>query len=353
MKVLILWADQRSSNLGVRALAEGSGALVRRVWPDATTSFQSYGPGDAPMRVGDPKSLVREWATNRQGLMRLAEELRSRLVDTRSGDSFADIYGLPSAHDNVAAARVRPAGRGAGRRSRPQTIGPFDSARARTRSARRTLRRATAVFARDPSARGRRPVGPAGRRVASDLVFGIDQSRSCVSVSTCCSTSPVCCGRSDAHVDSTAYRATVAGIIDGLLGEWSDGDAPPARARLGQRRQRRAGHSRARRRVRRRRRDRAPAGDLDDARSTDRGRRLVIGARMHACLNALSTGTPAIAMAYSRKFAPLMGDRVDDEHRPAKRSPCRTARDRGSRRRVAHQGGSTRRRASARTPRAG
>ena len=26
---------------------------------------------------------------------------------------------------------------------------------------------------------------------------------------------------------------------------------------------------------------------------------------MHACLNALSTGVPAIAMAYSRKFAPL------------------------------------------------
>jgi polysaccharide pyruvyl transferase WcaK-like protein len=29
---------------------------------------------------------------------------------------------------------------------------------------------------------------------------------------------------------------------------------------------------------------------------------------MHACLNALSMGTPAIPWAYSRKFAPLMSD---------------------------------------------
>ena len=34
----------------------------------------------------------------------------------------------------------------------------------------------------------------------------------------------------------------------------------------------------------------------------------MIGSRMHACLNALSVGTPAIPLAYSRKFAPLLGD---------------------------------------------
>ena len=38
------------------------------------------------------------------------------------------------------------------------------------------------------------------------------------------------------------------------------------------------------------------------------GARLVIGSRMHACLNALSVGTPALPLAYSRKFAPLMAD---------------------------------------------
>ena len=29
---------------------------------------------------------------------------------------------------------------------------------------------------------------------------------------------------------------------------------------------------------------------------------------MHACLNALSVGTPAIPLAYSRKFEPLLSD---------------------------------------------
>jgi colanic acid/amylovoran biosynthesis protein len=45
---------------------------------------------------------------------------------------------------------------------------------------------------------------------------------------------------------------------------------------------------------------------LDDARQVIGSAQLLIGARMHACLNALSTGVPAIAMAYSRKFEPLM-----------------------------------------------
>jgi polysaccharide pyruvyl transferase WcaK-like protein len=47
---------------------------------------------------------------------------------------------------------------------------------------------------------------------------------------------------------------------------------------------------------------------LAEVRSVVAGANLVIGARMHACLNALSCGTPAIAWAYSRKFTPLMSD---------------------------------------------
>jgi polysaccharide pyruvyl transferase WcaK-like protein len=47
---------------------------------------------------------------------------------------------------------------------------------------------------------------------------------------------------------------------------------------------------------------------LTDARAAVAGARLVLGSRMHACLNALSVGTPAIPLAYSRKFEPLLGD---------------------------------------------
>lgn len=49
------------------------------------------------------------------------------------------------------------------------------------------------------------------------------------------------------------------------------------------------------------------AADLDDARSAISACRLMIGARMHACLHALWTGVPKVAMAYSKKFLPLLG----------------------------------------------
>ncbi len=47
---------------------------------------------------------------------------------------------------------------------------------------------------------------------------------------------------------------------------------------------------------------------LADVRRTVASANLVIGSRMHACLNALSVGTPAVALAYSRKFEPLLRD---------------------------------------------
>ena len=45
---------------------------------------------------------------------------------------------------------------------------------------------------------------------------------------------------------------------------------------------------------------------LEDVRRMTASAALVVGSRMHACLNALSTGTPALPLAYSRKFQPLL-----------------------------------------------
>jgi polysaccharide pyruvyl transferase WcaK-like protein len=45
--------------------------------------------------------------------------------------------------------------------------------------------------------------------------------------------------------------------------------------------------------------------DLDDARRTIAGSGLLHGARMHACINALTVGIPCVPWAYSRKFEPL------------------------------------------------
>jgi polysaccharide pyruvyl transferase WcaK-like protein len=46
---------------------------------------------------------------------------------------------------------------------------------------------------------------------------------------------------------------------------------------------------------------------LDDARRVVASGAVVVAARMHACLNAVSMSTPVVPLAYSRKFAPLLG----------------------------------------------
>jgi polysaccharide pyruvyl transferase WcaK-like protein len=50
-----------------------------------------------------------------------------------------------------------------------------------------------------------------------------------------------------------------------------------------------------------------PTGLLD-VRRTIASSKVVIGSRMHACLNAISLGVPAVPLAYSDKFSPLMAD---------------------------------------------
>ena len=47
---------------------------------------------------------------------------------------------------------------------------------------------------------------------------------------------------------------------------------------------------------------------LEDARKQLACAGVVVGARMHASLNAISQGTPCVPLAYSRKFGPLMDD---------------------------------------------
>ena len=47
---------------------------------------------------------------------------------------------------------------------------------------------------------------------------------------------------------------------------------------------------------------------LDDVRAAVASASVVVASRMHACLNALSVGTAAIPLAYSRKFDPLLRD---------------------------------------------
>jgi colanic acid/amylovoran biosynthesis protein len=301
MRVLVAWADDSSPNLGVRALGQGSVDLLRQVWPDAEFVFMNYRRRPPQVRWGTA-ALLRERATGRLGMLRWLAGF-DLVWDTRSGDSFADIYG-PRRHTTMSLVHEFAAQAGTPIVLAPQTIGPFRSVRGRM-LARRSLRRSRLVFARDPlSAEAASRLGRPADLITSDLVFGIDQPVPGPPRDVLLNVSGLL-WQGGPHADASEYRTALRAIVDGLLSdgrsitilphvldpEAADTDIPASLELAAEYEGRVDLH--------------VPA-DLADARSTIAGAQLVIGARMHACLNALSTGTPAVAMAYSRKFAPLM-----------------------------------------------
>ncbi len=304
MRALVLWAAPGSPNLGVRALAEGTAALVRRTWPGAEVVTADYGDSPAPVRMGDPRVLAREWVSGRGGLLPWLRGF-DVVVDTRSGDSFADIYGLQRLSAMSAVARtVRRAG--VPLVLGPQTLGPFRTRRGRL-LARWSMAGAALTMARDSrsaayAAELGRPVGA----LTTDVVFAMDVPRPGRRRDVVLNVSGLL-WRPNPHVDSAAYRATVARLHRGLVAAGRevtllahvldspshDNDVPAVREFA-------AGLSGAQEVV-------VPRS-LEEVRQVLAGAAVVVGSRMHACLNALSVGTPAVPLAYSRKFAPLLGD---------------------------------------------
>ncbi|WP_375433328.1 polysaccharide pyruvyl transferase family protein [uncultured Friedmanniella sp.] len=304
MRALVLWADDTSPNLGVQALAAGSAALVQRAYPGAELSFLSYGRGEAPVKVGDPRALGKEMVTGRAGLKGWLRGF-DLVVDTRAGDSFADIYGLNRLYAmSLLAEAVHRSGTPLV--MSPQTIGPFSGRRAKL-IARRTLHTATLVMTRDRlSADHAKTLGRPVDHLTTDVVFAIEAPDRVVTRDVLLNVSGLL-WTPGPHVDSVAYRALVADLYARLVAagrtvtllahvldsDVADNDVPAIAefaATL----------------------DHQPEvlvpTSLSDVRQMVASANVVIGSRMHACLNALSVGTPAIALAYSRKFAPLLED---------------------------------------------
>lgn len=301
-KVLVLWAEGTSTNLGVRVLGEGTRALAHAAWPGAEVEFQSYGSGSAPINIAGTRTLAREFVLNSRGGRTWLQSF-DLVIDTGAGDSFADIYGLPRLRGRAAMALFVKAlhvpyvlG--------PQTVGPFETPEGR-RLGRFMLKAANLVLARDSeSAEAARALGRPVDRVTSDVVFFLPQPERVVEHDVLLNVSGLL-WTSDAHGSSERYRAVISEVIEGLRqrgreitllphvleSRFPDNDMPAIDevART---------HDLPI----------AQIGDLEDVRSHVGGASLVIGSRMHACLNALSVGTPALPLAYSRKFAPLMGD---------------------------------------------
>ena len=302
-RVLVLWADDASPNLGVRALARGTAALVHGVWPEAEVTFQNYGSRIHQLPIGSLRALVRERVFGRRGMQDWFRTF-DLIVDTRSGDSFADLYGLHRlAVMTLVAAYASQAGvpvvLG------PQTIGPFASRRARL-LATLSLKSSVLVFARDSASRAvaeslvTRSIEP-----ATDVVFALPTPATVRSRDVVLNVSGLL-WNANPHVDHLAYRRTVVELHERLVradrrvtvlahvveSATADSDSRIAREFA-------ASVDAAEVVVPR---------DLDEVREVVASAELVIGSRMHACLNALSTGTPAIPLAYSDKFTPLLAD---------------------------------------------
>lgn len=301
-RVLLLWTAPNSTNLGVRALGEGSAALVRKVAPDAEILFQSYGQGEAPINIGVGRSLAREYVLDSRGFKTWVKGF-DLVLDTRAGDSFADIYGLPRLRQICQMAEfVRACG--VPLALGPQTIGPFNTRTGRLLGS-VSLRRASVVMARDlVSAAVSSSLGRAPDALTTDVVFAIEQPSSEGARDILLNVSGLL-WNSDDHGSGEQYRTVVRGLIRGLSdrgrrvsllshvldSELLDNDEPAARELKDEFDL-----------------EHVVPRDLSHLRAIVKGAELVIGSRMHACLNALSVGTPTIPLAYSRKFKPLLAD---------------------------------------------
>lgn len=312
MRVLILWAADNSPNLGVRVLGEGHAMLAESVWPGADIVWHNYGAASAPVRLGDAREVAKA-ALRRDGELRDWAKSFDVVLDTRAGDSFADLYGLPRLAGMTAAAEYMKRA-GVPVVLGPQTIGPFDTARGRLLG-RRSLAGADMVLARDSvsaaqSARLGRPVDA----LATDVVFAlptpdIDPQHESVHHDVLLNVSGLLWfGHGD--IDPRRYRAEVADLYRSLRAQGRsvsllahvlrDRSGPNLDDDIAALHEFTAAVDADAEVV-------VPT-DLTDVRRHLASTELVVASRMHACLNALAVGTPAVALAYSDKFAPLMGD---------------------------------------------
>lgn len=304
-RVLALWADNSAANLGLRVLAQGNAALV----DEATNGrlrvdFQDFGPGDSAVSFGT-RSILRDIG-RRNGPIKSKLRQYDFAFDTGAGDSFADIYGLKRlafiayAHWMLRRLRI-PLILG------PQTIGPFNTLAGRM-IARRSLKQAALVMTRDAASAeyASRVLGTTVDVIGTDVVFMLPKKQVKARSRDVIVNVSGLLWFGDEHVDSGHYREQVRSLIEGLEAEGrtvsllahvvhssrGSDDVDAINAAVGE-----LGRPDIELLV--------PA-DLDEARSYIATSNVLVGARMHACLNALSQGVPAVPWAYSRKFEPLL-----------------------------------------------
>ncbi|UKA48936.1 polysaccharide pyruvyl transferase family protein [Arthrobacter sp. FW305-123] len=227
------------------------------------------------------------------------------VVDIGGGDSFSDIYGLKRL---ALMQQVHRLCRRVGVPLiiGPQTIGPFDSAASKWMG-RSMLRSSVMSVARDSkSAEYSNVIGAPVTLTATDVVFALDRPTKELPNGVVVNVSGLLWDSSN-HGDPSAYQKSVRTLVDRLLRDGQavsflahvlDSSSADNDSRIFPQLEELYG-SDAKYIV---------PKDLTHVREVLASAEAVVGSRMHACLNSLSVGTPAVAWAYSRKFAPLLAD---------------------------------------------
>lgn len=305
MRVLVTWADSKSANMGVRAVAAGMAELARMAWGAETeVDFQNYVKGDSAITIGRKSMLADFW--RRSGP--IAKKLRRYdvILDSGAGDGFTDIYGLKRRLSVMVYLSRKAHSLGIPIVMGPQTIGPFTTKIGRGR-AKPYMDRCSAVISRDGASTAfAAELGHPVDVQSTDVVFALEGTDVAKSRDVILNVSGLL-WFPNPHVDSNRYQEQVSDLVQILESRGrtitllshvttpvSATDDLAAIYDL----QRRLGSER----------EVLVPEDLSTAREHLATAQVVIGARMHACLNAISMGIPAIPWAYSRKFAPLLHD---------------------------------------------
>ncbi len=320
IRIGLLWHSLGSGNLGVGALTEANIAILRSIAERKGLSVQFVVLGTSEVTRADLKVALNEAGhdlevlrirTFRSGF-RSAIRGCDLIVDIGEGDSFADLYGFKRffhywLSKNIVIALGKPLVLA------PQTIGPFDSIMARV-LAKQVLRRSAVIFTRDSlSTEYLRSLGiHANVQEATDVAFRLPFENSSTStvrplIRIGLNVSGLLFNGGYSGGNQFGLRIDYAIAIRAILRELC---ARPGAVVVLVSHVFAASH---------RVEDDVRACEIlaaefpnvllgpkfsrpSQAKSFIAGLDFFVGARMHACIAAFSSGVPVVPMAYSRKF---------------------------------------------------
>ncbi|WP_210527181.1 polysaccharide pyruvyl transferase family protein [Rubellimicrobium arenae] len=325
IRVCLLMHSTRSDNLGLGALTESEISILRDIARDLGREIQitilDGKENRVPYITGPDIRIVEmngKFILNPTGFLR---EVRKAdlVIDIGAGDSFADIYGANRLR-RMFTTKFLTHGAGVPLVMAPQTVGPFTKPTS-TRLAKLTMRLCALVCTRDAMSTDairdmglKRPVieasdvalrlpfdTPAPRDPGAPVRVGLNVSGLLMAKGYT--------GKNEFGL-SADYPDLIRDIIRHFQGQGCEvhlvSHVHPPRQELTHREDDYEASTKLQAEfpgVHLAPRFRTPS----EAKSFIAGLDFFMGARMHACIAAFSSGVPVVPMAYSRKFAGLFG----------------------------------------------